>query len=301
MSMKKTMAALVASFAVVAGASAAIVPPDLKDGAAPVIDGTLNDPAWQNALVMELGEPVMPLRPAIPGSKTSMRILAGGGKLYLGFECLFAPGACVKGAKREHDAPVFEDESLELFIAPDGGANATNYYHFALNTCGATTERKILDPAWDADWQSAVSAGPDRWTAEMVIPLAALGGGNAAGHYWQINACRNMYDASGSFAQGLALARPGYHSPNILLMSGAVSAPVLLAAVKATLAEMEGMKEYLAGPDKKQYKQLTSCREKLEAAPGAAIPADEAVTILEAAWKNAGKIENSIILNYMFE
>ena len=301
MNMLKVMLVLVASLLVASGVKAAIVPPEIKDGAAPVIDGTLNDPAWQNALVMELAETVMPLRPAIRGTKTTVRILTGGGKLYIGAECLFSPGAVLKGEKREHDAPVFEDESLELFIAPDGGANATNYYHFALNICGSTTERKILDPAWNMDWQSAVKVDKDRWTAEMVIPLAALGGGNASGHYWQINACRNMYDEKGSFAQGLTLARPGYHSPNVLLTCGPVGAPVLLTAVNTTLAEMEGMKEYLAGPDKKQYKELTKYREKLEAAKDAAVPMDEAVAILETAWKNAGKIENTIILNYMFE
>lgn len=301
MRMLKTIAALIASLAVVAGVPAAIVPPEIKGGATPVIDGTLNDPAWQNALAMELAEAVMPLRPAIPGTKTTMRFLVGGGKLFVGVECLFPSGAALKGEKREHDAPVFEDESFELFIAPDGGANPAVYYHFALNICGSTTERKILDPAWNADWPSAVSVGQDRWTAEMVIPLAALGEGDAAGHYWQINACHNIYDARGSFAQGTALARPGYHSPNVLLTCGPVGAPVLLAAVNATLAEMEGMKEYLAGPAKKQFKQLTKYREKLAAAKGAAIPMDEAIAILETAWKNAGKIENTIILNYMFE
>ena len=301
MRMKKTMAALVASLAFVAGAGAAISPPDLKDGAAPVIDGTLNDPAWQKAVVMELDQAVIPLRPAITGTKTTLRFLLGAGKLYIGAECLFPPGFPPRGQQREHDAPVFEDESLELFVAPNGGPNPAVYYHFALNTCGSKTERKILDPAWNADWPSAVSVGQDRWTAEMVIPLAALGGDNAPAQYWQINACRNIYDARGSFAQGMTLARPGYQGPSVLLTCGPVGAPALLAAVNVTLAEMEGLKAYLAGPDKKQFKQLTKYRNKLEAAKDAAIPANDAITILETAWKNAGKLENTIILNYMFE
>jgi hypothetical protein len=297
----KRMAVLVVTLFVVCGVMAAIIPAEIKDGSAPALDGKLDDPSWQQAQATELAETAMPLRPAIPGTKTTMRILTGGGKLYIGAECLCAPGATLKGEKREHDGPVFEDESIELFIAPDGGAIPTNYYHFALNIRGSTTERHVLDPAWNAEWQSAVSAGHERWIAEMAIPLGALVGGDASGHYWRINICRNMYDAKGSFAQGLVLARPGYHSPNVLVMTGPVAAPVLLASVDATLGEMEKMKEYLSGPDKKQFKELEKYRAKLEKAKDAMIPADEAVKILETAWRNAGNMENNIILNYMFE
>ncbi|MFA7157930.1 MAG: sugar-binding protein [Kiritimatiellia bacterium] len=297
----KRLAMLAVILLIASGVKAAIMLPEVKEGAVPALDGKLDDPAWQQAYAMELAEPAMPLRPAIPGTKTTVRFLVGGGKLYIGAECHAASGAALKGEKREHDGPVFEDESLELFIAPDGGAIPTNYYHFALNVSGSTTERKILDPAWNTDWQSAASAGKDLWTAEMAIPLGALAGGEAAGHYWRINVCRNMYDAKGSFAQGLVLARPGYHTPNVLVMTGPVGAAALLASVNATLGEMEKMKEYLSGPDKKQFKELEKYRAKLEKAKDAMIPAEEALNMLETAWKNAGDMENNIILNYMFE
>ena len=295
------LAMLAVILLVASGVKAAIMLPEVKEGALPALDGKLDDPAWQQANALELAEPAMPLRPAIPGTKTTVRLLVGGGKLYIGAECQVAAGAVLKGEKREHDGPVFEDESLELFIAPDGGANPTSYYHFAVNTQGSTTERHVLDPAWNADWQSAVSAGQDRWTAEMAIPLGTLAGGEASGHYWRINICRNMYDAKGSFAQGLVLARPGYHTPNVLVMTGPVVAAALLASVNATLGEMEKMKEYLSGPDKKQFKDLEKYRAKLEKAKDAMIPAEEALKMLETAWKNAGDMENNIILNYMFE
>ncbi len=278
-----------------------LLPPDVADATATVIDGALNEAAWKKAITVELAETAMPLRPAIPGTQTTLRMMTAGGTLYIAADCLFPADAPPKSSRREHDAPVFEDESLELFIACNGGPQATDYYHFAINASGSTSERHILDPAWNTDWQSAVVVGRDRWTAELAIPLAALGGGNASGHYWQINACRNLYDAQGSFAQGWTLARPGYHSPQVLMLCGPVSAPALLGAVNTALTDLEALKAYLAGSDKKQYQQLTDYRAKLAAAKDATLLPTAAVEILETAWRNAGQLETAVILNYMFE
>ncbi len=278
-----------------------LLPPDVAAAAATIIDGALSEPAWKKAITVELAETAMPLRPATSGTQTTLRMMTSGGTLYVGAECLFPSGAALKSERREHDAPVFEDESLEIFIACNGGPQPTNYYHFALNTSGSTTERHILDPAWNTDWQSAVAVGQDRWTAELAIPLAALGGGSAAGHYWQINVCRNLYDAHGSFAQGWTLARPGYHSPQVLMLCGPIGAPALLTAVNTALTDLEVLKAYLVGSDKKQYHQLIQYRDKLETAKDTTLLPAAAVEILETAWRNAGQLENAVILNYMFE
>ena len=141
----------------------------------------------------------------------------------------------------------------------------------------------------------------DTW-ATAAVPLGALVGGDASGHYWRINMCRNLYDARGSFVQGLTLARPGYYSPGIPLVLGAVRASTLLATVNATLAELEGpMKAHLSGAIKRQFEQLTRYRGKLAVAPDAAVPMDEAAAMLETALDHAGKLRDRVIWNYLFE
>jgi hypothetical protein len=275
--------------------------PALPDAKVPVMDGTLQDPLWQQAAALDLGETVMQLRPAVAGSATTLRMLVGNGNLYLGFECRFPPEYLPQSRMREHDAPVFEDESIEFFIAPDGRPGEGGYYHFAVNSRGSMTERRNFDPAWNAEWQGAVKVGEDRWTATLTVPLAALVDGGPGGHYWRINTCRNIYDGRGAFVQGMTLARPGYYHPGIPLLVGPVGAPELLSAVNAALAEMEGVfRPHLSGAIKRQYDRLIGYRKELEAAD-AAVPVEKAAVILETALDNAGRLEDMIIWNYMFE
>lgn len=270
---------------------------------APAMDGTLNDPVWKKAQVLELSEKAMPLRPAIPGAKTALLLLAGeDNNLYLGFDCSFPPEYPPKGQKREHDASVFEDECVEIFIGPDGRPNTENYYHFAVNVQGSATERKGLDPAWNVDWGRVVRIDKDRWTATLTVPLAPLVDGDASGHYWRIGACRDVYAANGSFVQGMMLTRPGYYHPGVAVIVGPVKARTLLAAVDEALAEVDApTRPLLRGAMKRQNERLMEFRATLSASLDAAIGAKEAVAILDTALANAGKRNDMVIWNAMFE
>lgn len=302
--MKKTtfplLLAALGAMTTAMAAPVALVVPNVKT--APVLDGTLNDPAWKKAKVLELSEKAMPMRPAIPGEKTTLRLLTDGENLFIGVACPFTPECPPKGRTREHDAPVFEDECVEIFLASDGRPNAEDYYHFAVNVRGSATERKTLDPAWNVQWGRAVHLGKDRWTVTLSVPLTVLVGEDATGHYWRINACRDVYDDRGSFVQGATLARPGYYHPSVALLTGPVKAAALLTVVNASLSEMEGpLKPHLTGSIKAQYDKLSNYRKTLSADPKAAIPADKAATILETAFNNAGKLKDMIIWSAMFD
>lgn len=282
--------------------SAALFPPVVEPHAAPRIDGALTDPAWETALALPLAESALPLQPPIPGTETTLRLLVAGGTLYVGMECRFPADFAPRAEIREHDAPVFEDESVELFIAPDGHDVAEGgYFHFALNAAGSATERQGHDPGWNIDWEHAVSLGTDRWTAELAIPLGALvADGVAEGRYWRLNACRNLYRPDGAFAQGWVLARPGYHAPSELLLSGPVHSARLQATVEAALEEMAPLTTYLRGPVREQHTRLRAFQAELARAPERAVPPAEAAAMLAVALENAGNLENAIILYHMF-
>jgi hypothetical protein len=73
------------------------------------------------------------------------------------------------------DAPVIDDDSLEIFLQPAPG----RVWHFAVNALGATfdsvgstvdNEDRAVNPAW----QAAVSRRSNRWIVEAAIPFASL-------------------------------------------------------------------------------------------------------------------------------
>jgi hypothetical protein len=92
----------------------------------------------------------------------------------------------------EHDGPVFNDDSVELFISTQStDAGAAAYFHFALNVLGTKYERKS-GGAWNGKWECATGREPGAWTAEAAIPFSILGIKTPApGTTWRANFCRN--------------------------------------------------------------------------------------------------------------
>ena len=293
--------ALGAVLACSGSAGATIFPEKVHSQGAPVIDGVGSDPAWQKATEVQVADPIFRSGVDMSRHRTILKFLTDGKTLFVGAECRFPAGDNrLPGLDRKRHQTVFENDSLELFFAPDGGRTATPCYHFAIDLCGDTAERKAGEP-WHSGWKTAVSLGKDRWYAEMAIPLAGIGAERTAGHYWHVNACRNIYGASGRFVEGLALARPGYHSPIERMVLGPVAADILAGHVKAALAAMETMRPYLAGPDRALFQRLTDLQNRLEEMRNAPVPTDEAVAILETVARNDRQIVHDVILNFMFE
>lgn len=285
--------------AAVCPAAAIRLPHD--ESAAPILDGVLEEPAWHQANLVKLSQTALPLKPSVPGTETTLRLRVSDGRLFLAAECHFPAGRTLMAEARERDAPVFEDDSLELFFTPVGVTPAP-IYHFAINALGSTTDRKDGDPTWNPDWRHAVVAGIDRWTLELEIPLSVLADGkDPTGSCWRFNACRNLYRDNGSFEQGWVLTRPGYYAPSDLLLVGPVDAAPLLATVQATLTEMAPFQTNLTGTVRAQWEALTAIRTKLEQKPEARIPEAEVEDILILTTRNAGRMETAILLDYLFD
>lgn len=275
-----------------------IAPEKIKTGEAPVIDGTLKEPFWDKAVKLDLDEPIIASEANVSGYGTTMKLLSDGATLFVGAECRF-PARSPSDEKELKEKPVLENDCFELFLAPDGGRAPGICYHFAIDLLGRAMERKMLENM-TSGWKTATVVGEDRWTAEMAIPLKSIGADPPDGHYWHLNACRNIYGVNGEFVQGLALVKPGYFSPSELMILGPVDASVLLKHVDAALATMNTMKPYLTGPDKEFHDKLMKLKKRLTQAKGSTIPVDETVSILETVDKNDEEILNGIILNFMF-
>ena len=83
-----------------------------------------------------------------------------------------------------HDAPLYEEEVVEIFLDPVGDLGS--YFEIEINPLNAVCDlvlRRVRN-GWRKDFgwhceglKTAVTKTPDAWTAEVAIPFASLGPG----------------------------------------------------------------------------------------------------------------------------
>lgn len=130
------------------------------------------------------------------------------------------------------DAPLWEEEAVELFVAP-GGGRPTVYFEFQVNPRGVLFDARVTSPdgrratmrvdrAWDAAG-IAVAAGPDRggrgWWARLRLPWCAVADTSPAEAIWRANFFRIDRPRDGRPPEFSAwvptLARPAdFHLPD---------------------------------------------------------------------------------------
>lgn len=181
---------------------------------APRLTGDLADPLWRQAgfsdrfLHSETGLAAAPA--------TTLRCLAADGKLFLAVEC---QEPSMERQRLRHRAggvsAIWTDDSVEIFIDPDGAARA--YAHIMVGATGAcyaawhgsdAAGRPALRP------EVRVARAAERWTAEVALPLTALGKLPEAGAPWGLNVVRNRYVAGTQRYTWSFLGASGNHAPD---------------------------------------------------------------------------------------
>ncbi|HHX39371.1 MAG TPA: hypothetical protein GX715_05345 [Armatimonadetes bacterium] len=144
------------------------------------LDGKLDEPAWEKAPLHTGFE--MPLNTAnrqpIPEElQTSFRVLYDEGAVYFGVRCNeLRPEELVVRAARKHDAAMWSDDDIEIFLDPVG--DRTEFYQFAINSEGTQVDiycqesGNIHRAEWSSLWQAAVHRGSDFWSVEVALPFA---------------------------------------------------------------------------------------------------------------------------------
>lgn len=190
----------------------------------PEIDGRIEDAAWRKAL--RIG----PFAPAhkTPTGTPATSALAAFDKdyLYVAFECTEPSMATLKRRYRHRDDYFLDDDDcVEFFVDPSGSGKT--YYHFGVNPNGAIWDTfhmgDLMDNAdWDAEGvRAAAAAGKDRWTVEMRIPFADIGGPPAVNAWWRMNFARERrggekphYTSNcGVFCRGSEFSRVAFDLP----------------------------------------------------------------------------------------
>lgn len=116
--------------------------------------------------------------------------------LYLEFHAKETDTASLKMDVVERDGPVWEDDSIELFLDP--GRSEKEYWHIMINPAGTVFDEHVKDGRRDPSrdlrgLRATVLFRNDAWIVSMYIPISELADKPpAAGDRWGVNFTRNI-------------------------------------------------------------------------------------------------------------
>ena len=144
----------------------------------PVIDGILNDKAWNDA--KQLG-PFVPLRVGLKDNtefQTNTKIIWDDNNLYVCFDCCEPELENLHSRGTKKDDNIWAGDCVELFICES--SEPKPFFHFIVNPenvqWDAITDTASNDTSWNADWKSDVKKNKTFWTVEMAIPWTQISG-----------------------------------------------------------------------------------------------------------------------------
>ena len=167
--------------------------PQLQDGI--VIDGVLDDAAWQGALVQEIAYDIQPGDNTPAPVKTLVRIGYTTDALYLSYHAMDPDPASIRAHLRDRDT-AFSDDWVGVFL--DTFDDQRRGYELIVNPLGvqadlindATTGNE--DPSWDGLWSSVGRITAEGYDVEIRIPFSTLRFRNGDGDKrWGISLFRN--------------------------------------------------------------------------------------------------------------
>ena len=161
---------------------------------APVIDGRVDDPAWDG---VEWSGDFVQRQPANgepPTRQTEFKIVYDDRALYVAVRAHDDPGLASSLLSR-HDR--FPGDWIEINI--DSYFDHRTAFSFTLSLSGTRGDEYISedgqrwDTSWDPIWEGATASDPGGWTGEMRIPLSQLRFSSAPEQVWGIQLTRRLF------------------------------------------------------------------------------------------------------------
>ncbi len=181
-------------------------------GAAPILDGRLDEAVWQTATIVDDFHEVEPIEYTSPSQNTIVRVYYDDNALYVGARMLDS-GVVTANTLRQ-GAQFWGDDYFSLVIAPFN--DQRNGYRFQINPNGIRMEMIFFETSrqdwnWNGIWQGAASIDDEGWTAEMVIPFQTLSF-DPENDTWGINFGRDIARVSESVGW---VSRNAQQNPNV--------------------------------------------------------------------------------------
>jgi hypothetical protein len=155
----------------------------------PVIDGVLDEAAWQEAASIDDFHQIQPTEYADPSEPTVVYLMYDDDALYIGAKLYDSEPDQVTARILRQGSEVFGDDWFSVVIDPF--YDRRSGYRFQTNPNGLRQEalfQNVSDEQWDWSgiWYAAASIDAEGWTAEIAIPYKTLSF-DPANDTWGIN------------------------------------------------------------------------------------------------------------------
>src|SRR6266481_3374101 len=164
---------------------------------APKLDGTLDDPIWQQASAIDNFLQREPFEGQPSTEKTEVRILYSKHEVYFGITCFDSDPKRIVATELRRDVSQELDDYFEIII--DSAHHRRNAYVFQVNPLGTQRDALITeeertdtgtgdgDPGWDGVWTSEARTTKQGWTATISIPFSTLNFMQSRDVIWGMN------------------------------------------------------------------------------------------------------------------
>ena len=143
----------------------------------PTLDGQLNDPEWDNALVIGDLHQYDPIDHGEPTEESEFYLLYDDENLYIGARLFDKNPSEIAARQLIQGQSVEADDRVELVIDPFN--NMRTGYKFQVNPNGVRYDGVFEGPLrvnadWDGIWYAEAVVDNEGWTSEIVIPFKTL-------------------------------------------------------------------------------------------------------------------------------
>ncbi len=164
-----------------------------KTSAPVLIDGVVNESAWQQATVANNFFMVLPMDTSLAQVKTEVKVTYDDKYFYLLAICYKELSGANMVESLHRDFNFGKNDNFLVFIDPF--EDQTTGFSFGANAAGAQWDGTMfnggsVDLNWDNKWTSAVTNDDDKWIFEAAIPFKTLRYKKDLLH-WGINFSRN--------------------------------------------------------------------------------------------------------------
>lgn len=149
--------------------------PALRDVPAPRIDGELEDPAWQQAAVLEPFIGYFGTKPEDIKAPTEARVTYDATALYIAVRAHEPQIKQMEIVGAQRDDAIWMGDSIDIFLS--AAETGSPYYHFILNPHNVQWDAYYStenDMSYNPHWQSATKIMEQEWRAEIAIPWQEL-------------------------------------------------------------------------------------------------------------------------------
>ncbi len=168
-------------------------------GAAPRIDGTLDDAAWAQAQPITDFVQKIPVEGAKPSVVTEVRLLYDDHALYVGAKLRRNDPHAIRTSITRRDG---ESDAETFTVALDTYLDRRTAYSFTVSSGGVRgdayhsqdSEDSGRESQFDPIWSARTQIDSEGWTAEMRIPFSQLRFNAAATQTWGLQLTRNVSD-----------------------------------------------------------------------------------------------------------